>query len=307
MLSFVRRELSCEIVYLLYVCGFGAVVVGLGAFVFVRAVTFRPAIAPHVAKVHTVALSEGSEQSMARDADVARFEPQSSSDSPSGPSQRDLWFQAKLEPTPAPAPVPTDTLPKPENRPTARTTTDLGDVAPSPPARPAGIALPGNPPVPVPRRTSGPALAYSVPDRNVFGEPRSNAFDPTTRYDQWTAVYDLTAHTVYLPNGSRLEAHSGLGDKLDDPRFVSERDRGATPPHLYELTQREELFHGVQALRLNPVGGDIFGRTGLLAHTYMLGPRGDSNGCVSFKDYDAFLQAFKNGVVKRLAVVSQLN
>ena len=64
---------------------------------------------------------------------------------------------------------------------------------------------------------------------------------------------------------------------------------------------------GVEALRLNPVGGDIFGRTGLLAHTYMLGPRGDSNGCVSFKDYDAFLQAFRNGEVKRLAVVSQLN
>jgi hypothetical protein len=305
MLSFVRRQLSCEIVYLLYVCGFGAVVVGFGAFVFVRAVTFSPAIAPRVAKVHAVALSEASEQPMARDADVARFEPESSSDSPSGPSQRDLWFQTKLEPPLAP--VPTDTLPKPENRPAARATTDLGDVAPLPPARPAGIASPINPPTLGPRRTSEPALASLVPERNVFGEPHTSALDPTTRYDRWTAVYDLTAHTVYLPNGSRLEAHSGLGDKLDDPRFVSERDRGATPPHLYELTQREAPFHGVQALRLNPVGGDIFGRTGLLAHTYMLGPRGDSNGCVSFKDYDAFLQAFKNGVVKRLAVVSQLN
>ena len=84
------------------------------------------------------------------------------------------------------------------------------------------------------------------------------------------------------------------------------RDRGATPPHVYDLTLREDLFHGVQALRLNPVGGpdSIFGRAGLLAHTYMLGPNGDSNGCVSFKNYDAFLQAFQHGLVKRLLVVS---
>jgi len=62
----------------------------------------------------------------------------------------------------------------------------------------------------------------------------------------------------------------------------------------------------VQALRLNPFGGpdSIFGRAGLLAHTYMLGPNGDSNGCVSFKNYDAFVQAFQHGLVKRLIVVS---
>ena len=64
----------------------------------------------------------------------------------------------------------------------------------------------------------------------------------------------------------------------------------------------------MQALRLNPVGeGDMFGRNGLLAHSYMLGPRGDSNGCVSFKDYDAFLKAYQNGQVKRLAVVARLD
>ena len=92
-----------------------------------------------------------------------------------------------------------------------------------------------------------------------------------------------------MPNGERLEAHSGLGDKLDDPRFVHVRMRGATPPGTYDLTERERLFHGVRALRLNPVGGSaaIHGRNGLLAHTYMLGPNGDSNGCVSFKNYDS--------------------
>jgi hypothetical protein len=120
-----------------------------------------------------------------------------------------------------------------------------------------------------------------------------------------TAVYDISAKVVTMPNGERLEAHSGLGDNLDDPRFVHVSMRGATPPGIYDLTERKKLFHGVRALRMNPVGGSaaIYGRVGLLAHTYMLGPNGDSNGCVSFKDYDRFLQAYLKGEVKRLAVV----
>ena len=43
------------------------------------------------------------------------------------------------------------------------------------------------------------------------------------------------------------------------------------------------------------------------SHTYMLSPNGDSNGCVSFRNYNAFLQAFQNGEVKRLVVVARLN
>jgi hypothetical protein len=39
----------------------------------------------------------------------------------------------------------------------------------------------------------------------------------------------------------------------------------------------------------------------------MLGPNVDSNGCVSFKNYNAFLQAFQNGEVIRLVVVTRLN
>jgi Protein of unknown function (DUF2778) len=127
-------------------------------------------------------------------------------------------------------------------------------------------------------------------------------------YDRQTAVYDILARTVYMPDGTRLEAHSGLGDRLDDPSHVDEQARGATPPHLYELTLREGSFHGVQALRLTPIGeGDVYGRAGLLAHPYMLGPNGDSNGCVSVKDYDAFLRAYENGQIKRLMVVSSAN
>ncbi len=58
----------------------------------------------------------------------------------------------------------------------------------------------------------------------------------------------------------------------------------------------------------SPVGGPqkIHGRVGLLAHAYMLGKRGDSNGCVSFKDYRRFLAAFKRGEVKRLVLVPRL-
>ena len=83
--------------------------------------------------------------------------------------------------------------------------------------------------------------------------------------------------------------------------------RGATPPHTYRLTMREKLFHGVEAIRLNPVEpGKIFGRDGLLAHTYMLGPRGNSNGCVSIKDYRRFLAAFKRGEITQLVVVARM-
>jgi hypothetical protein len=127
-------------------------------------------------------------------------------------------------------------------------------------------------------------------------------------YDRQTAVYDISAKTVYLPDGTKLEAHSGLGDKMDDARSAHVRMRGVTPPHIYELSPRESLFHGVPALRLNPIGGEdkIFGRDGLLAHTYMLGGNGQSNGCVSFKDYYAFLNAYTNQGIRKLAVVAKV-
>jgi Protein of unknown function (DUF2778) len=125
--------------------------------------------------------------------------------------------------------------------------------------------------------------------------------------DSHTAIYDIAAHTVYLPDGRRLEAHSGLGGFMDDARHVHVKDRGPTPPNVYDLTLRERTFHGVRAIRLNPVDGDkMFGRDGMLAHTYMLGPSGQSNGCVSFSDYPVFLNAFLKGEINRLVVVERL-
>jgi hypothetical protein len=160
---------------------------------------------------------------------------------------------------------------------------------------------------------SSSLLAFASADTSATGSlgPSQNPAlaGNTPRYDQSTAVYDISAHMVYLPDGTRLEAHSGLGSKLDDPSSANVRMRGVTPPHMYELTPREALFHGVPALRLNPVGGEetIYGRSGLLAHTYMLGPNGDSNGCVSFRDYNAFLNAYRNQGIKRLAVVARID
>ena len=124
-------------------------------------------------------------------------------------------------------------------------------------------------------------------------------------YDKQTAVYDITGHVVYMPNGVKLEAHSGMGRMMDDPAHVSEKMLGATPPAVYDLKMREHIFHGVEALRLLPEDSNAtLGRTGLLTHPYMLGPNGDSNGCVSIKNYDYFLAAYKSGEVNRLVVVS---
>jgi Protein of unknown function (DUF2778) len=131
----------------------------------------------------------------------------------------------------------------------------------------------------------------------------SLSLDPDSR----TAIYDITARTVYMPDGRRLEAHSGLDRRMDDPRYVHVRREGPTPPNVYNLSLRENLFHGVRAIRLTPVGdGKMYGRDGILAHSYMLGPNGQSNGCVSFSDYPAFLNAFLRGEVTRLVVVERL-
>jgi hypothetical protein len=156
------------------------------------------------------------------------------------------------------------------------------------------------------KRDTDLTMAYAPADGGVFNNGQSKSLGRGPTNDSFTAVYDISARRVYMPDGTILEAHSGLRDKLDDPRYVHVKMHGATPPHTYDLIPRESLFHGVEAIRMIPVGGEeaIHGRTGLLAHTYMLGPNGDSNGCVSFRDYAAFLHAYKQGKVKRMVVVA---
>jgi hypothetical protein len=263
-----RRSLVLPIV--LGIIGSGVVAVGLVGFLV--SLTQHPAPAPPKTAAALPALEAAPPSSAA--------ETSNSSDQAISPEDR----LARLEPPPpiqigVPQEDHLEIVPPPGSNP-------LVEAPPSPRAAVPPIVLA---PVPPPRPLEFPPPA---------GPPPS--------YDQTTAVYDISAHTVYLPGGMRLEAHSGLGDRIDDPRFVDERDRGATPPGVYQLTLRESLFHGVQALRLNPVGtGFTFNRVGLLAHPYMLGPNGDSNGCVSFKTYDVFLRAFQSGEVKRLAVVAR--
>lgn len=166
--------------------------------------------------------------------------------------------------------------------------------------------------LPQPRPASAPPTNRFRPADKQASLPKDGDSKPDAapgpEDDGKTAIYDITAKTVYLPDGRRLEAHSGLGSRMDDPRYVNVRMEGATPPNVYNLTLRESLFHGVRALRMTPAGtGKMYGRAGILAHSYMLGPNGQSNGCVSFTDYTAFLNAYLNGEVKRIAVVEHLD
>lgn len=212
-------------------------------------------------------------------------------------------------PAPAPAPV--------ESKPARASGLSLSDMAQR--AKAAVMSVASNERQSITEKlwggkpaSSGSLLSYASADASItasIGENRNPALGGSAPYDHDTAVYDISAHMVYLPDGTKLEAHSGLGSELDDPHSARIRMRGVTPPHIYELKPREALFHGVPALRLNPIGGEdaIYGRSGLLAHTYMLGPNGDSNGCVSFKDYNAFLNAYRNQGIKKLAVVARIS
>jgi Protein of unknown function (DUF2778) len=162
----------------------------------------------------------------------------------------------------------------------------LSPAAKTPAVTPASVSLP-------------PTRPTRAPDAR--GDPASS--EPSPR----TAIYDISARVVYLPNGEKLEAHSGLGEHMDDPRTVGLKNRGVTPPNVYELSLRERPFHGVRAIRLTPVDPDkMLGRDGMLAHSYLLGPSGQSNGCVSINDYPRFLNAFLNGEIDRLVVVERL-
>ena len=158
--------------------------------------------------------------------------------------------------------------------------------------------------------TPAPALAYAALENGAAESAARRALATPLPAappvgEGGIAVYDISAQSVVLPSGERLEAHSGLGESMDDPRYVHLKMRGATPPGTYDLTEREAPFHGVRALRLTPVGGSeaIHGRVGLLTHTYLLGPNGASNGCISFKNYDRFLQAYLRGEIRRVVVV----
>src|SRR5438876_8944377 len=82
------------------------------------------------------------------------------------------------------------------------------------------------------RPDAAPALAYAATDGGVFNNGQSITSGHSLVSDGQTAIYDISARMVYMPDGTKLEAHSGFGDLLDDPRHAHVKMRGVTPPHV---------------------------------------------------------------------------
>jgi hypothetical protein len=209
-------------------------------------------------------------------------------------------WRAALDPESKP--TGTTDIPLPRSRPAAADVQVAVDSTAPPPPRPENRSMLQRLSDLLPAKLT---LASLTPNSGLFQRGPDLA---ALGYDNQTAVYDISAHAVYLPSGLSLEAHSGIGPLRDDPEHVDQRMVGATPPATYDLKPRERLFHGVRALRMLPVdGSSTLGRAGLLAHNYMLGPDGDSNGCVSIRDYERFRKAFEDGEITRLVVVPSLS
>lgn len=151
------------------------------------------------------------------------------------------------------------------------------------------------------------ALAYARPDKpnNAF----KKLFNDTPKAGNKVAIYDISAAVVHMPDGTKMEAHSGIGKMADNPRYVHVKMNGPTPPNTYRLSMREKRFHGVEAIRMTPIGDQtMHGRDGILAHSYLLrGGREESHGCVAFANYPRFLQAFKQGKITHIIVVPSMS
>ena len=187
-------------------------------------------------------------------------------------------------------------------------------AAPLPQPRPDGIArqaVAAAPPV-----ASEPRVAALPPEPQpsepgildkLFGDPDRAATAVLAAHPN-TVLYDITKRVVYLPDGTKLEAHSGFGEWMDDPESVHRKNVGVTPPNVYAVSFREKPFHGVRALRMKPVGdGKMYGRDGILAHSFLLGEAGASNGCISIREYDKFLKAYEDGQFSRIIVVRSID
>ncbi|RLP24700.1 DUF2778 domain-containing protein [Mesorhizobium sp. YM1C-6-2] len=204
---------------------------------------------------------------------------------------------------------------------------DAVDLPPAKPeSRPAKAdAKPERKPTDIAREEAAPArkpgraqreepqqeLAYARPDKpeGSVGRAFRNLFNDTPNAGNKVAIYDISAAVVHMPDGTKLEAHSGIGKMADNPRYVHVKMNGPTPPNTYKLTMREKRFHGVEAVRMTPVGDQtMHGRDGILAHSYLLrGGRAESHGCVAFANYPKFLKAFKQGKITHMVVVPSLS
>ena len=285
-----------------------AFVTGAKSASFVRPAALRSAFEPTRQVPQEAAAPQDQTAAAPARSQVAEAEisdPAETSVVPALPALSPLVNEEKEIPLPAPRPNFAVSPPSSAGRRLAAAMPETTQVAPAAPVAPGAPA----PAAPAqgnsffdklfsPLTRPGTALGYAAVEPGAIGIPGT--------VDRYTAVYDITAHTVTLPNGTRLEAHSGLGEYVDNPAGVALRMRGATPPNLYELTPREAIFHGVRALRMTPTGGTTYGRAGLLTHSYMLrGRSGESNGCVVFRNYEAFIAAYDAGQIRRLLVVAR--
>ncbi|WP_159946590.1 DUF2778 domain-containing protein [Rhizobium sp. 18065] len=196
----------------------------------------------------------------------------------------------------------------------------LPDDGPIPGAKPKPKAVlvvplstetPAAPAKPKKTKTLSSMLAYAKPDNPITTDDGAGGlFSRKSKLPgagSRIAVYVIDEAVVHMPNGEKLEAHSGRGHMRDKPKFVHMKNQGPTPPNVYNLRMRESRFHGIEAIRMTPVGDSrMYNRDGFLTHTYLLRRRGDSSGCVVFEDYNRFLNAFKRGNVKTLVVVPSM-
>jgi hypothetical protein len=192
--------------------------------------------------------------------------------------------------------------------------TEVAVSLPLPMPRPDGIARQGvvrtTPVVIEPQVASLPPQPkpgeLGILDR-LFADP-DRAAKAVLAANPKTVLYDITKRAVYMPDGEKLEAHSGFGPFMDDTDSMHRKDVGVTPPNVYAVSFREKPFHGVRALRMKPVGGaNMYGRDGILAHSFLLGEAGASNGCISVRDYDKFLQAYEDGKFDRIIVLRNVD
>jgi len=154
----------------------------------------------------------------------------------------------------------------------------------------------------LPPQSQPKSVEFGILDR-LFADP-DRAAKAVLAANPNTALYDIAKRVVYLPDGDKLEAHSGYGPWIDNPQTVHLKDVGVTPPNVYAVSFREKPFHGVRALRMKPIGsGNMYGRDGILAHSYLLGDGGASNGCISVRDYDRFLKAYEDGKFNQIIVL----
>lgn len=238
-------------------------------------------------------------------------------DSDDGDDQLEIAEDNVPVPSPAPDALiadqagPEQSLPKAGPMPVFRPQTAVAALKPDAAAKPSALAAIAAVAPQKPGKSDDgdkpTVLAFAKPDNPMRDDAPSK---PLQSSPSWpgigtkVAVYDISKGVVHLPNGTTLEAHSGIGNMRDNPDFTHVKMRGPTPPGTYKLSMRESLFHGVAAIRLTPVDGKApQGRTGLLAHSFLLRVRGDSHGCVAFAEYDKFLKAFQSGQVTHMVIV----